>query len=121
MSGTAQESPNAPRPADPLTREVADALARVERNYEREGSGPGSRFEGRLLEDVQAELAVRMTRDAELPQLRWAPYREFGIPDPAHETAEPPALAFTVGSVGYRGHDVIVYWKIAGEEGRSEG
>jgi hypothetical protein len=52
-------SPNAPRPEDPLTRELADGLARIERNYEREGSGPGSRFEGRLLEDVQAEWAVR--------------------------------------------------------------
>jgi hypothetical protein len=55
---TAQDSPNKPRPADPLTREIADALNRIERNYEREGSGPGSRFEGRLLEDVQAEYAV---------------------------------------------------------------
>jgi hypothetical protein len=61
---TAQNSPNKPRPSDPLVREVADALARIERNYEAEGSGPGSRFEGRLLEDVQAEMAVRMTRDA---------------------------------------------------------
>jgi hypothetical protein len=34
-------------------------LARIEVNYEREGSGPGSRFEGRLLEDVQAEAVLR--------------------------------------------------------------
>jgi len=52
-------SPNAPRPADPLVLEIADALRRIEANYEREGSGPGSRFEGRLLEDVQAEWVVR--------------------------------------------------------------
>jgi hypothetical protein len=52
-------SPNAPRPEDPLTRELADGLARIERNYGREGSGPGSRFEGRLLEDVQAGWIVR--------------------------------------------------------------
>lgn len=53
------DSPNAPRPEDPLVLEVADMLARIETNYDREGSGPGSRFEGRLLEDVQAEAAVR--------------------------------------------------------------
>jgi hypothetical protein len=55
----ARESPNKPRPADPLVREAAALLAAIERNYEREGSGPGSRFEGRLLEDVQADPAAR--------------------------------------------------------------
>jgi hypothetical protein len=39
--------------------EVADMLARIVANYEREGAGPGSRFEGRLLEDVQAEAVIR--------------------------------------------------------------
>ena len=34
-------------------------LYRIEANYEREGSGPGSRFEGRLLQDVQAEAILR--------------------------------------------------------------
>jgi hypothetical protein len=34
-------------------------LMRIARNYEREGSGPGGRFEGRLLEDVQAAAVVR--------------------------------------------------------------
>jgi len=33
-------------------------LRRIEYNYGREGSGPGSRFEGRLLEDVQAEAVM---------------------------------------------------------------
>lgn len=56
---TADLSPNAPRPADPLTLEIADMLRRIEANYDREGSGPGSRFEGRLLEDVQAEAILR--------------------------------------------------------------
>lgn len=56
------ESPSTPRPADPLVRQVADILARVARNYGREGSGPGSRFEGRLLEDVQADRVVRELR-----------------------------------------------------------
>lgn len=55
-------SPNKPRPADPLVLEVADMLRGIEANYEREGSGPGSRFEGRLLEDVQAEQVVRLLR-----------------------------------------------------------
>ncbi len=51
-------SPNAPRPDDPLVIEISDALHRIMVNYEREGSGPGSRFEGRLLEDVQAEWII---------------------------------------------------------------
>jgi len=42
-----------------MTLQIADMLAAIERNYEREGSGPGSRFEGRLLEDVQAEAVMR--------------------------------------------------------------
>ena len=54
-----QASPNAPRPADPLIVELSDMLYRIEANYEREGSGPGSRFEGRLLQDVQAEAILR--------------------------------------------------------------
>lgn len=58
------ESPNAPRPADPLIVHVADTLRRIEARYDREGSGPGSRFEGRLREDVQAETVVRLVREA---------------------------------------------------------
>jgi hypothetical protein len=54
----AVSSPNKPRPHG-ITLEVAQLLGRIERNYSREGSGPGSRFEGRLLEDVQAEAALR--------------------------------------------------------------
>jgi len=59
----AVNSPNKPRPSDPLIIEVADTLWRIARNYDKEGSGPGSRFEGRLLEDVQAEWIVRMLRE----------------------------------------------------------
>ncbi len=55
---TAKASPNVPRPTG-IVLEVADMLRRIEINYGREGSGPGSRFEGRLLEDVQAEAAIR--------------------------------------------------------------
>lgn len=58
-SHEAVPSPNAPRPADPLVRELADGLRRIEFNYQKEGSGPGSRFEGRLPEDVQAEWVMR--------------------------------------------------------------
>jgi hypothetical protein len=54
-------SPNAPRPTG-MVLEIADMLCRIEANYEREGSGPGSRFEGKLLEDVQATAIVRMLR-----------------------------------------------------------
>ena len=59
-------SPNAPRPDDPLIIEISDALHRIAVNYEREGSGPGSRFEGCLLEDVQAEWIVRHMRPGSL-------------------------------------------------------
>ena len=44
-----------------LARKRGDhvGLRRIETNYQREGSGPGSRFEGRLPEDVQAEWVLR--------------------------------------------------------------
>jgi hypothetical protein len=47
------------RSADPLVRELSDGLSRIALNYVREGSGPGSRFEGKMLEDVQAEWIIR--------------------------------------------------------------
>lgn len=47
------------RSADPLVRELSDGLNRITVNYSVEGSGPGSRFEGKLLEDVQAEWVMR--------------------------------------------------------------
>lgn len=46
----------------------------------------------------------------DLPELRWAPYQEFGSPDPAQESSSAPAGPVLVGSTGYRGKDVIVYW-----------
>jgi len=58
---------------------------------------------------------MRRLRDAALPDLRWAPYQEFGIPDPAAEMHEPPSCAFTVGATGYRGNDIIVYWAARAE------
>jgi hypothetical protein len=65
---TGESSPNKPRPVDPLVIAVADALARIEANYDREGSGPGSRFEGLLLEDVQAKTAVAVVRSQPDPK-----------------------------------------------------
>jgi hypothetical protein len=51
----------------------------------------------------------------ELPELRWAPYQEFGVPDPAAETHSAPAGPVMIGSVGYRrgpgaGDEIVVYW-----------
>lgn len=56
------ESPCAPPPEDPFVQEVADALWRIEGNYDREGSGPGSRFEGLTLQRAQAEYVIRQVR-----------------------------------------------------------
>ena len=71
------ESPNAPRPTG-LALEIADMLRHIEYNYAREGSGPGSRFEGRLLEDVQAEAVLR--RIAGLAVKVRATYQFFSAP-----------------------------------------
>lgn len=76
-------SPNAPRPQDPLVRAVADALAAIERNYAQEGSGPGSRFEGRLLEDVQAERVTRMVWHAAGQEPLPSRALSLSPPDPA--------------------------------------
>lgn len=70
-SRTLVPSPNKPRPDDPLTRAVADALRRIEGNYEREGSGPGSRFEGQLLEDAQARRVIAMVRAQQAREVSW--------------------------------------------------
>ncbi len=48
-----------------------------------------------------------------MPEVLWAPYQEFGIPDPAQQTLEPPAHPITIGSVGYRGNEIILYWQPA--------
>jgi hypothetical protein len=47
----------------------------------------------------------------ELRDLRWAPYREFGIPDPGAEEHEAPAGPVVIRSVGYRDGDIIAYWE----------
>lgn len=48
-----------------------------------------------------------------LRELRWAPYQEFGIPDPAAENLQAPSGPVRIGSVGYRDDDIIVYWERA--------
>jgi hypothetical protein len=53
---------------------------------------------------------VQAYRDMTLPELRWAPYQEFGIPDQAWETTEPPSTSLVVKATGYRGNVIIVYW-----------
>jgi hypothetical protein len=42
-----------------LADEIAAMLVKIEANYDREGSGPGSRFAGRTRELVQAEAVLR--------------------------------------------------------------
>lgn len=48
---------------DELAEEIAGMLVRIEANYERETSGPGSRFEGQRLEIVQARAVIRRIRE----------------------------------------------------------
>lgn len=42
-----------------LVSDIAGGLYRILINYEREGGGPGSRFEGQTVEVAQAAWAVR--------------------------------------------------------------
>lgn len=62
-------SPMAPPPEDPFVTEIEEMLYRILINYEREGSGPGSRFEGKTLERCQAEQVIR--------HVRWHDRREY--------------------------------------------
>jgi hypothetical protein len=42
-----------------LVGEIATMLAAIQINYEREGAGPGSRFDGQRLEFAQARSVIR--------------------------------------------------------------
>jgi hypothetical protein len=53
---------------DELAEEIAQMLVRVEGNYQREGSGPGSRFEGQRLEVAQARRVIREIREHDAAQ-----------------------------------------------------
>lgn len=50
-------------PATPLEAEIADMLWAIETNYNREGTGYGSRFAGERLEVVQARAVIRRIRE----------------------------------------------------------
>jgi hypothetical protein len=52
----------------------------------------------------------------QLPEVFWAPYKEFGIPDKALEKSEPPSELVRISATGYRGIDVILYWTPQPEE-----
>lgn len=51
---------------------------------------------------------------AALSEVHWAPYTEFGIPDPALETIQPPAVPVLVRATSYRREQgteqVVIYW-----------
>lgn len=57
--GEYQERSGGPPDLDELVRELGGLLWRIEGNYNREGSGRGSRFEGETCESVQARALVR--------------------------------------------------------------
>jgi hypothetical protein len=52
------------QPRTDLEREIAHALYAIQCNYEREGAGPGSRFEGEMLEVAQARYVIQRLRDS---------------------------------------------------------
>lgn len=54
---------------DQLVEDIAGMLSRIEINYLREGSGPGSRFEGQRLEVAQAKAVIRRVRGDLAPLL----------------------------------------------------
>ncbi len=55
---------------DELIEELAGMLVRIEANYARETSGPGSRFEGQRLEVVQARAVLRRIREITAREMR---------------------------------------------------
>jgi hypothetical protein len=48
-----------------------------------------------------------------LPELAWARYQEFGIPDPEGESFRTPQEPVRIGSIAYRGNETVVYWSPA--------
>jgi hypothetical protein len=77
-------------------------------------AGPYARLRGGLrldepgLEGLETRTAVYRSIAAEV---RWAPYQEFGIPDPGAESFEPPPGPVLIKATGYRGYAVIIYWE----------
>jgi hypothetical protein len=82
-------------------------------------AGPYAALRGGLLLDEpghEHELTGEAIRKAILAEVRWAPYQEFGIPDPAAETGDPPPHPVVIRATGFRGYNVILYWS-SGEPG----
>jgi hypothetical protein len=86
----------------------------------------GSRARDKIAEQMpsweRAHPAKRLGRYPVAPrpvlaELVWAPYQEFGVPDSAQETYEPPEFPVMVRATGYRGGPggvpevITVYWE----------
>lgn len=64
-----------------LIQEISWMLVRIGDNYARETSAPGSRFEGKTLEAVQAEAVIRRVREHLYEQIgndHWVIFTEDG-------------------------------------------
>ena len=50
----------------------------------------------------------------DLTDVRWAPYREFGIPDEAEQSYEPPAGLIMIRATAYQKNQgaerIVIYW-----------
>ena len=92
------------RPTDPLAREIADGIRHIEYNYAREGAGPGSRFEGKLLEDVQAEWVMRelLTRNDTRLHLLPAGMVVSSLGEPVELVCREHGVVITAGDIGLR-------------------
>jgi hypothetical protein len=59
------------------------------------------------------------------PEVRWAPYREFGIGDPAEQAYEPPAGPVIICATGYQMFQgterIVIYWSRDGRRSTSAG
>lgn len=48
-----------------------------------------------------------------MTELLWAPYKEFGEPDPSLQAHEPPAGPILIMAIGYQDQErkIVVYWE----------
>lgn len=68
------------RTREQLEEQLAQSLYSILANYQREGSGPGSRFEGQTVEAAQAKFAARTV-------LNWQ-CEQVATPDPSADYRE---------------------------------
>jgi hypothetical protein len=58
-------------------------------------------------------------------EVHWAPYREFGTPDPAEQSHEPPAGLVIICATGYQREQgaerIVIYWSRDGRRSTSAG